>query len=301
MQKSLNILVTGAAGQVGSELAQYQKQFDTLDIIAAPRNILDICDTTAIQQFVQQHQIDLIINAAAYTAVDQAEDEQEQAFAINHLAAQNLAQVCKAQNIPLFHLSTDYVFSGKKEGAYLETDIPEPESVYGKSKLAGEKAIQKILPQHLILRVAWVFGLHGNNFVKTMIRLGRERSQLSIVDDQFGGPTPAADIAGTLLQLAQYYQQHGNMPWGIYHYCGAPVTSWYGFANAIFSHATDTELLNKQVALTPIPSSAYPAKAPRPANSNLDCKKIFATFQIQPADWQQALHQVLRELKNHDI
>ncbi len=206
-------------------------------MMATGRAELNITQQEAVNSFVQTQKPDIVINAAAYTAVDQAESEPELAYAINHDGAANLAQACADNNIPLMHLSTDYVFDGEKVGAYTETDTPNPQGIYGKSKLEGDRAVESILEQYIILRTSWVFGAKGNNFVKTMLRLGKERDILKVVADQHGGPTWAGDIAITLLQLVKRWDDGDTNPWGTYHYSGQPVTTWQGFAEAIFEQA----------------------------------------------------------------
>ena len=193
----MRVLVTGAKGQVGSELI-LEGEKRGIQMLATDRAELDITQQDAVNNFIQTQKPDILINAAAYTAVDKAESEPKLAYALNRDGAANLAQACADNNIPLMHISTDYVFDGKKEGAYTETDTPNPQCVYGKSKLEGDQAIESILEQYLILRVSWVFGANGNNFVKTMLRLGKERDIIKVVADQRGGPTWAGDIAATL-------------------------------------------------------------------------------------------------------
>ena len=232
---------------------------------------------------------ELIINAAAYTAVDKAESDANTAYAVNRDAVRHLAEAAAAHGAAVLHISTDYVFDGAADAPYHETDPVNPQSVYGKSKLAGEEALAAACPRHIILRTAWVFGAHGGNFVKTMLRLGRERDSLGIVADQYGAPTPAAAIADALVAIADAVHQPGFANWGIYHYSGSPYTSWHGFAERIFQAAAAQGILPAVPQLKAIATADYPTPARRPANSRLDCGKIQNTFGIKPADWQAAL------------
>ena len=295
-REPFSILLAGAQGQVGHEIASIAK---TRDIVmhAFDRQGLDISNAAAVEIKIAETQPSLIINAAAYTAVDKAEEEFDKAYAVNRDGPQNLAQACRTNNIPLLHISTDYVFDGAKQGAYTEADPISSLGIYGDSKWQGEERVRQQLEQYIILRVAWVFGAHGHNFVKTMLRLGKERSELRVVDDQYGGPTPARYIAATLMTLAEKYRDSGNLEWGTYHYCGAPATTWYGFAKEIFSQAHGLGMLDKLVKVTPITTEEYPTPAKRPANSILECTKIRSTFSIDQPDWRIGLKQVLAEIQ----
>jgi dTDP-4-dehydrorhamnose reductase len=193
----------------------------------------------------------------------------------------------------LIHISTDYVYGGDQKGAYLEDDPVLPLGVYAQSKAAGDKAVYGLLMEHIILRTAWVYGVHGHNFVKTMLRLGKEREQLSVVDDQTGCPTDAADLADAILDIAQQILQRNDFPWGIYHFCGGGQTTWYGFAREIFKLAEPYESFSVN-SVEPVPTSAYPTSARRPANSVLDCSKITRVFDIVPRPWEESLGDMLR-------
>jgi dTDP-4-dehydrorhamnose reductase len=252
---------------------------------------LDITRREDVVNACQHHRPDVVINAAAYTKVDLAETETELAYLINATGAANLAEVCHALNIPLIHFCTDYVFDGESSAQYTETDTPSPLNVYGASKLQGENLVRQHCEKHIILRVSWVFGAYGANFVKTMLRLAREKTELRIVDDQRGGPTPTISIADAVSRILQY-TPFATMPWGTYHFCGTPVVSWCEFAQQIIAIARNvTELKTQRVM--PITSSEYPTAANRPKNSALACEKITATFGIQPADWLSPLNQFI--------
>lgn len=281
----MKILVTGAGGQVGQALQKLAPPHG-IDIVALDRQALDITDKSAVRERVRDLSPDVVINAAAYTAVDKAEEEIDAAFAANAEGAENLALACAAGDIPLLHISTDFVFDGKKAGAYLEEDAVAPLSVYGKSKAEGEARVASVSHKYIILRTAWVFG-GAQNFVNTMLRLAKSHKELNIVDDQTGGPTAADDIAASLLKIAKDVQETGFQSWGIFHYCGAPAITWYGFAKAIFARCPEVPKLN------PIPTEDYPVPAERPKNSVLDCSKINRVFGIDQPDWQKALSGIL--------
>ena len=295
----MRILITGSKGQVGTELTK-QGQALKHEMLAFDQDQMDITQIESVQETVHEYQPDIVINAAAYTAVDQAEQEVELAYAVNKEGAANLATACKAHSIPLLHISTDYIFDGKQKYAYREDDTARPTGVYGQSKWQGDQAIKATLQEHIILRVSWVFAAQGNNFVKTMLRLGQERDELSIVADQHGGPTCAADIAKTLLKLAQKAINKENrktFSWGTYHYSGSPTTTWYDFAQEIFKEAQIQGLIKTVPRLKAISTEEYPTPATRPANSALDCSKIAEVFGIQQPDWRIGLNNVLKEWK----
>ncbi len=279
----MRILLTGVNGQVGWEL---QRTLAPLgEVIAADRRCLDLADTASIRRTVAAIAPDLIVNPAAYTAVDQAESEPELAHAINAAAPGELA----ACGIPLVHFSTDYVFDGRKPGAYTEDDAPNPLGVYGASKLAGEQAVRRAGIPHLVLRTSWVYGLRGRNFLLTMRRLARERDTLAVVDDQFGAPTWSRLIAeATALVIARWLDRPDQIATsGIYHLSCGGRTSWHGFTAAILAYLAMTE--GKRARLTAIPTSGYPTPAARPANSQMNCDKLAATFGVRLPDWESAL------------
>jgi dTDP-4-dehydrorhamnose reductase len=237
----------------------------------------------------------MVVNAAAYTAVDQAESESELAFAVNRDGPAFLASACAERKIPLIHISTDYVFDGEKEGPYLETDPLSPLGVYGKSKAAGEMEVRERLAQHLILRTAWLYGVQGGNFVKTMLRLGRERDVIQVVADQYGCPTYAADLSEAILKIAAQLIGGKKAAWGIYHYCGKGVTSWHGFAEAILNLAKEHIQL-KVKRIEAITTAEYPTPAKRPANSTLDCSLFESRFGFAPRPWNESLTRMLYQI-----
>ena len=292
----MRILVAGGQGQVGSALAQLGKE-QGLDLVALGRSELDITDAASIAAAFEKYQPELLINAAAYTAVDKAESEAELAYAINETATALLADACAAANIPMLHISTDYVFDGSKEGFYTEDDPVNPLSVYAKSKEAGERALRERVDRHIILRTSWVFGVQGNNFVKTIVRLARERDRLTVVDDQFGGPSSARSIALALLTIAAQYEKAGTIPWGTYHYCQKPYVSWYQFAQAIIQRSTEMGLVDHPVKVEPITSLKFPTPVQRPVNSRQDTRKYESNFNISSTGWTEELDQVLESLK----
>ena len=292
----MRILVAGAQGQVGSALAQLGNE-QGLDLVALGRSELDIIDAASISAAFEKYQPELLINAAAYTAVDKAESEAELAYAINETATALLADACAAANIAMLHISTDYVFDGSKEGLYTEDDPVNPLAVYAKSKEAGERALRARVERHIILRTSWVFGEQGNNFVKTMVRLAKERDRLTVVADQFGGPSSARGIAVALLTIAAQYDKTGAVSWGTYHYCQKPYVSWHQFAQAIIGHATEMGIVDHPVDVVPIPSSEFPTPVTRPKNSRLDTANLDHSFKIPCANWINELDQVLESLK----
>jgi dTDP-4-dehydrorhamnose reductase len=291
------ILIVGAYGQVGREL---QRSFaDAGEIIARDRDTVDLAEQDQVRAMVRGTTPDVILNAAAYTAVDRAESEPEAAMAVNSLASGILAEEALRVGALLVHYSTDYVFDGSKAGPWVETDEPNPLNVYGASKLAGEEAIQHAEGKYLIFRTSWVYGPHGQNFLLTMLRLGRERESLQIVDDQFGAPTSSIELAdATRVVVNGVLAGRFGAPsrWaGLYHMtCGGSV-SWCGFARAIFARA-GTLLHGKVPVVKPIVSAEYPTPAKRPRNSLLSNEKLHTRFGVRLAPWEDALDTVLLRL-----
>jgi dTDP-4-dehydrorhamnose reductase len=289
------ILLTGANGQLGYEVARQGREMG-LDLAALDRSHLDITDRTAVAGVVQQIAPDLIINTAAYTAVDRAETDSQAAFAVNRDGPRNLAEAAQKRGSVLIHFSTDYVFDGTQLHAYVEQDEVGPIGVYGESKEAGEAAIRAVSERHLILRTSWVYGVHGSNFVRTMLRLAQEREQIRVVNDQSGCPTYAADLAEIVLQLTErilngQLQQDG---YGTFHCAGQGKVTWYGFADKIFELAG--KRFGKKPELIAIPGSEFPSNARRPANSALDCSKLARVHGLALRQWQEALSDMLDRL-----
>ena len=287
----MKVLINGRHGQVSHEL---QRRLGAVgELIVLGRDQLDLAQPDQIRRQVQNIRPDLIINAAAHTAVDLAESEPQSAFAINAIAPGILAEEALALDIPLIHYSTDYVFDGTKAGPYNEDDMPNPLGVYGKSKLAGEQAIRDVQGKHLILRTSWVYSTHGRNFLLTMQRLLQEKPELRVVADQIGAPTWAGTIASSTLALIERWQTNKAANWGTYHLTAQGETSWFGFAQAI------GEALRQQgkpcANLLPIPTSDYPTPATRPLNSRLDCSRLQRDWGVSQPDWQTALRECLTE------
>ncbi|MGY4531469.1 dTDP-4-dehydrorhamnose reductase [Pseudomonas sp. TE3786] len=291
MTAPLKVLITGRNGQVAQALLNSLQGLG--ELICHGRAELDLANAEAIRAQVRALRPNLIINAAAYTAVDQAESEADLAFAINATAPGVLAEEAKALGVPLIHYSTDYVFDGSKTAPYQDDDQPQPLGVYGHSKLAGEQAIRTVAGQHLILRTSWVYSRYGRNFLLTMQRLLQERDELRVVSDQIGAPTWAGTIASATRALIEQWQHGQAGPWGTFHLTGQGETSWFGFASAIGEHL---KAAGKPCArLVPIASSDYPTPAQRPLNSRLDCARLQAAWSIHLPDWQAALADCLRD------
>jgi dTDP-4-dehydrorhamnose reductase len=282
----MTLVVFGAGGQVGRELAALAAA-RSLPVRAYARAEVDITDAAAVAAAIRG--ADVVVNCAAYTAVDKAEADRDQAFAVNGTAPGVIAQACADAGAALVHISTDYVFRGDGDRPWREDDPIAPLSVYGASKAAGEAAVRAALPRHIIIRTAWVFAAHGSNFVRTMLRLGAERPELRIVADQRGGPTAAADIAAAILAIRDQALAPGFADWGTFHFAGAPAITWYDFAAAIFA-----EHGGAMPVLHPIGTADYPTPARRPANSVLDCGKINRVFGLDQPDWRQSLAAMLR-------
>jgi len=278
----MNILLLGKTGQVGFEL---HRTLAPLGTITAPdRTELDLMNPQAVADYLETHQPDLIANAAAYTAVDAAEEHQTEARQLNATLPEQLASYAKANNIRLIHYSSDYVYPGNGDKAWIENSPPGPLSVYGMSKLAGDQAIQTSGCEHVIFRTSWVYSARGNNFMKTMLRLAQSKPALNIVADQIGAPTPARLIA-QITSMAI----HNNIPGGLYHLAPRGETSWHGFAQEIF------RLSGHSVKANPIPTSDYPTPAKRPLNSRMDLTKLETALNIKMPDWQSQLELTLGE------
>ncbi len=288
----MKLLVLGAGGQVGHELCRLAWPAE-YTIAAFGRDGVDIAQREPVFAAVTRERPDIVINAAAYTAVDRAESEPDIAWAGNCSGPANLAAACHNALIPLIHLSTDYVFDGTKQGAYREDDPVKPLGVYGKSKEAGDQAVRGALAHHVILRTAWVYSAHGRNFVKTMLRLAAERPVLRVVADQIGSPTSAGDIAAGIAAIVRQLDG-GNRSWGTYHFAGGGAASWHDFAETIFELAAPRR--GQPPRVEAITTADYPTPARRPANSVLDCRRIGEAFGIVPRPWREALTEVIGEL-----
>jgi dTDP-4-dehydrorhamnose reductase len=288
----MKILVFGSGGQVGREVcrAAWPHRYAILPL---DRRAIDITDSAGVDEILARETPDLAINLAAYTTVDRAETEPDTAWAVNCAGAANIAAACGERATSLIHLSTDYVFDGRKTGPYREEDAVNPLGVYGRSKEAGERAVRAALGQHVILRTAWVYGAFGANFVKTMLRFAADQSVLRVVADQRGCPTAAADIAAALIVIAGYIERC-EAKWGTYHFAGDDAVSWHGFAEAIVDLATPRLATHPRVE--PITTEQYPTPARRPMNSVLDCGKIREAFGISSSPWRRSLATVIHEL-----
>ena len=277
----MRILITGMNGQVGSALVR-QAKVQGHDVIAISREQWDMAQSPEYgEELVLKTKPDLVINPAAYTNVDGAEEDEAVALKVNADAPRALARGCQQLDIPIFQVSTDYVFDGSKEEPYVETDKTNPINAYGRTKLAGELAVQEETQKYIILRTSWVFSKDGKNFVNTILRLAKERDELKVVNDQFGGPTSAACIAEVLLQLATEHKEH----WGIYHFSGQPFVTWYEFAKKIVEQGLKGGVLTKSPAIKPCGSDEFPAKALRPRNSRLSQENTRKISSQPYCDW----------------
>lgn len=291
----MRVLVLGSKGQLGLCLHDQLVKTD-YEVIYASRADIDIGDLASLKDNISSIRPDIVINASAYTAVDKAEDESQTADLINHLAVANIADVCKGLNSWLIHVSTDYVFDGTANKPYSEDDKTNPQGIYGESKLDGELAVIGSGCKHIIIRTAWVFSEYGNNFLKTMLRLGADRDELNIVGDQIGCPTYAQDIAKAIVSILPALGSNRSAS-GIFHYCGDQPCSWYEFAQAIFSEAKIFGLKTPS-RINSIETAEYPTPAIRPAYSVLDCSKIDNTFDIAPSNWRYGIKCVLEKVHN---
>lgn len=281
-----SVLVTGANGQLGNELKVIAALYPSYRFIFTSRPQLPIDDFDAVALFFQENDINYCINCAAYTAVDKAESDRENAFRINADAVANLAVICRQQQTQLIHISTDYVFDGSATAPYKETDPTNPMGVYGASKCKGEELVLQNNPTAIIIRTSWLYSSFGGNFVKTMLRLMKEREQINVVDDQYGCPTYTADLAAAIMHIIPSAIKKP----GIYHYSNTGITNWYGFAVAI------KEIIKSSCSINPIPTTQYPTAAKRPAYSVLDTKKIRETFGISIPEWKESLQNCLTRL-----
>lgn len=285
----IRVLVIGSRGQVGTCLVSQLTQRADVELFTFDRQELDITNSNSVISCVESVQPNVIINAAAYTAVDKAEQDLQQCYAVNADAVESLAKAASKVGALMLHISTDYVFDGKSDKPYTELDAENPQSVYGKSKLEGEKNVVAFCSRYAVLRTSWVFGEVGNNFVKTILRLSSTRDEIGVVDDQVGAPTYAGDIASVLITMMDKMLRSDDDLSGIYHYSGTPYVSWFQFAEEISSNIVSQIGSDKEMVVNPIPTHEYPTPAKRPPDTRLDCRKIEKVFSITPSLWQNAL------------
>ncbi|MDE0693160.1 MAG: dTDP-4-dehydrorhamnose reductase [Gammaproteobacteria bacterium] len=290
----MRVLVTGAAGQVGSELSRLGTE--AFQPIGLSRDDLDITDAAAVAHAIERWQPQAVVNCAAYTAVDRAENDEKTAHAVNVEAVAHLAAACARSGAALVHVSTDYVFDGNADAPYREEDDTAPLGVYGRTKELGERAARAGTPRHIILRISWVFGTLGRSFVDTMLRLARERPELTVVDDQIGAPAPAKAVAETLRTICLAVANREDL-WGTYHFSAEPAVSWCGFARQIVEGAERLGLIDQAPEVRAIPTTEYPTPAMRPLNSRLNATQLARTFGIQPPDWRPHLRAYLKSLR----
>jgi len=290
----VKVLVLGNTGMLGKDLIS---TLDTksYDVVGIDRKTLDFRDLYRIPVVLRDISPDVVINSAAYTNVDLAEKEKEIATKINRDAPGEIAKVCGEMKIPLLHISTDYVFSGNTNRPYVETDEMSPVNFYGWTKLEGELAIKSVLQEHLIIRTSWLYGKHGKNFVKTILKLARERDELKVVSDQFGNPTWTRDLSEAIAKIVDtIVNKRRKIIWGVYHFSGLEEVSWYQFARKIVEYGKKYDAFRVKNIL-PISSSEYPTAAKRPVRSSLDCSKILANFDVMLKPWEESLEQMIRE------
>lgn len=291
-----NVLITGANGQLGNEMKRAVKsREDYFNFFFTDADTLDITDLDAINSFVEKNNIKYIINCAAYTAVDKAEDDVELCYKINRDAVKNIGIAATNHQAKVIHISTDYVFDGTATQPYAEDDTVSPQSVYGKSKWEGEQFLMESCPNSIIIRTAWLYSIFGNNFVKTMIKLGKERDSLNVVSDQTGTPTCARDLANAITKILDYSEANG-FKFGIYHYSNAGVTTWCDFTLAIHKYAKITTC-----TVNPITTDQYPTKASRPKYSVLDKTKIKDIFNVSIPEWEDSLKRCIEELQQDSV
>ena len=285
------IFITGADGQLGSHLQNYLKKQD-LEFIPLNRKQLDISKKADVKKFFQDKKLSLLINAAAYTNVDQAEVCSEDAYRVNDLGVSNLAEICNLKNIPIIHISTDYVFDGFSDSPYRPDDPTNPICIYGKSKLAGERALIANTEKFLLIRTSWVFSEYGKNFFQTILRLAKTSETLKVISDQYGNPTYAGDLARAIVHSIPRILDDSNF-FGTYHYGGDEVCSWYDFANEICEIASSKKIISKIPEIIPISSDEFISKAKRPIYSVLDSSKFCSTFNLDKSNWRLAIKNIL--------
>jgi dTDP-4-dehydrorhamnose reductase len=288
MLNNHKVLIFGSTGQVGSEIVKIGEDagvnFDKLS-----HKQVDIKNKDSIEEYLENKKIDVIINVAGYTDVEKSEIEKNEAYEINCIGVRNISEICLRRGIPIFHLSTDYVYNGFQNMPYKESDQEDPLSEYGKSKLNGDKEIISKLERYIILRVSWVFGANGKNFVKSILKASLTQDNLQVVSDQIGCPTSSKSIASTLIEILTLYLSGKEIKWGVYNYSGMPKTSWYDFSKQIITKASDLGVLSKCPIVTPVLTSQYKTQAVRPKYSVLNCQKIYKEFGIEQSSWEKDL------------
>jgi len=290
----MKLLIIGSKGQLGSELVRKCKRND-FSFLALDLPEFNITDPSQVEKTLAVFKPSIVFNASAYTNVDKAETDLTIAFSVNSNGPANLAIYCDKNRIPIIHISTDYVFDGSKGQAYTESDPVSPLGVYGKSKEEGESKLRSILKQHIILRTSWLYGAYGNNFLKTMLRLGNEKKRIKVVSDQYGCPTCAADLAEAVVDISKQITQNPKIFWGTYHYCGLGITTWHKFAKAIFEIAGQYQNY-KVSSVEAITTAQYPTRTKRPAFSALDCNLINKNFGITQKPWQGSLKKTIERI-----
>jgi len=290
----MKILIFGGEGQLGYELVQ-QSQALGHTVKAPLETQANIVNIDEVKRNVDTYRPSLVINSAAYTAVDKAETEKKIAFDVNKTGAANLARCCAQAHIPLIQISTDYVFDGQKGAPYLETDPISPLGIYGRSKADGEAEVRSHLNKHIIIRTSWLYGVHGYNFVKTMLRLAREKELIQVVADQHGSPTSACDLAEAILNICRQIENRRAINWGTYHYCGQGITTWHEFAETILELSRSKSTI-KAARIEPLSTAEYPTSATRPQFSALDCSRITHCFGIKPKPWRKSLKRVIEKI-----
>ncbi|HEY6631026.1 MAG TPA: dTDP-4-dehydrorhamnose reductase [Rhizobiaceae bacterium] len=291
----MRVLVTGRQGQVVRSLSERAAADPAIEFLAMGRPQLDLLQPETVRRAILAARPDVVVSAAAHTAVDKAEDEPEEVFALNAKGAEAVATAAAEAGAAVIHLSTDYVFSGNKPDAYVETDVADPQSVYGRSKLEGEKAVAAVNPRHVILRTAWVYSPFGKNFVRTMLALASQRDRIRVVGDQWGNPTSATDIAEGVLRMARAVaSDRGSELYGIFHLAGEGASNWAGFARHVF--AESARLGGPSAHVEEITAAEYPTRARRPQNSRLSCEKMFDIYGWRPPAWEKSCRKVVRQL-----
>ncbi|MBA3037604.1 MAG: dTDP-4-dehydrorhamnose reductase [Desulfobacterium sp.] len=288
----MKILVTGSQGQLGWEILREAKSLG-FETVGFDLPQIDITIKSDVEKVINNTRPDIVINAAGYTNVDRAEEEKEICFAVNCIGPGNIAAVCSSLEIPLIHISTDYVFDGSGNTPYTEKDIISPINAYGKCKAEGDDAVRNILQKHIIIRTSWLYGIHGHNFLKTILQLGEEKEVIEVVSDQFGSPTFATELANAVLTISSQIQNSSCGNWGTYNFCGTGITTWHGFAEKIIEEARKYMDI-KTILVKPITSKEYPTKARRPYYSALDCSLMNRHFGIASKPWQESLKTAIK-------